>query len=140
MHDIEFFSLFGQGLTLLAVEQLDARSFVELRRIMKMHYSLSVIMDLGKTDGEKNAWKDYNVHDMPKHYNKTKYKMLWTFHFVFFYRGNLFAEPPYQTGSEPCSACPGDKPYCMNKLCSKCNVLCFNSDSCNHHVCVYNIM
>lgn len=35
------------------------------------------------------------------------------------HRGNYYGEPPYQTGNEPCSNCPYEKPFCEDMLCGE---------------------
>ncbi len=38
---------------------------------------------------------------------------------VWFFRGNFVGQRPYMTGNQTCSACPDDKPFCYNNLCSE---------------------
>ena len=79
---------------------------------MRMLCFLSVIMAQG------TSYQSELIHRTKKH---TKPEL------ILCYSGNFYGEPPYQTGTEVCSACPADKPYCVGNLCGEFKNITYNT-------------
>jgi len=93
---------------LWVVELSDVRNLGE-QRIWILASSLCAIMDPGQI--------------LKKKVNSNHYQLLilccYLFPFTYF-SGNLYpGEKPYQSGTESCSSCPTNKPFCVSNLCGQ---------------------